>query len=192
VEKQNVKSMVQSLIYQICKQNPTVPPTVARLWDPYRTNKLAQEPNLKDDLLPALKDALVGFQGIYIILDGLDECPSDNGDLRTLLDTLTTIYNWSATQLHMLITSRFTLEIHAKLSSLMTVEGNVKIDLHHIKEMDNDIRTFILAELGEHSTWPEEANETVATALISKAEGMYVIFVVFPAHITLLSFLNDG
>ena len=149
-----------------------MPEAVVRLWDQYRHNTTAQEPGLKDDLLPALKEALVGFKGVYLVLDGLDECPSDNNNLRILLSTLNTIYRWSSDQLHMILTSRFISEIHEKLGTLTVIEGNIEIDLQHVLEVEDDIRTFVLAELSEHGNWSEAAKDTVATALISKAEGM--------------------
>jgi hypothetical protein len=92
IQKQNAKGMAQSLIYQICKRKPAIPDAVFRLWDQYRHNTRAQEPGLKDHLLPALKESLVGFKRIYIVLDGLDECSSENNDLRTLLTTLNSIH----------------------------------------------------------------------------------------------------
>lgn len=177
-KKQNAKGMVRSLIYQICNRKPVIPQAVTGLWDRYRNNTAAQEPGLKEGLLPALKESLVGFTDIYIVLDGLDECSSDNYDLRTLLDTLTTIYHWSSDKLHIMLTSRFIVEIHERISPIIAVDGNIEIDLHHVKELNDDIRKFILAELSEHVSWPEAAKEEVATTLIEKAEGMYEISVV--------------
>ena len=175
VKKQSAKGMIRSLLYQICKRNPTMPPAVVRLWDQYRHNTGAQEPGLKDDLLPALKQALVGFKGIYVVLDGLDECPSDNGLLRILLTTLNTICSWSASQLHMLLISRFILEIHEKLSTLTEIDGNAEIDLNLVSEVNSDIRKFIMTELSEHTDWSDKEKDNVAINLIKKAEGMYVI-----------------
>jgi hypothetical protein len=176
LKKQNAKAMIQSLIYQICKRNPTIPPAVLELWDKYRHNAQAQEPGLKDDLLPALEDALVGFRSIYVVLDGLDECPSENGSLRALLATFNTMHGWAAPQLHMFLTSRFILEIHEKLSPLTAINRNVQIDLEQVREVNDDIRKFVMAELSEHGNWSDEAKDTVASALIMKAEGMYVHF----------------
>lgn len=183
-QKQNAKGMVRSLIYQICKRRPVMPPLVTRLWDQYRHNTKAQEPGLKDDLLPALKEALVGFKDIYIVLDGLDECSSDNDNLRTILTTLNTIYDWSSNNLHLMITSRFIGEIHERLSNIMAINGNIEIDLHNVKEVDDDIRKYILAELSEHGAWSEAEKDSVGTALIEKAEGMYGIYIISLYFIT--------
>jgi hypothetical protein len=173
IQKQNAKGMVQSLIYQICKRKPAMSKAVVQLWDQYRHNTRAQEPGLKDDLLPALKESLVGFKGIYVVLDGLDECSSENNDLRTLLTTLNSMHQWSSSQLHLMLASRFISEIHERISPLLAIQGNVEIDLHRVEEVNEDIRKFVFAELGEHGTWSDAAKETVATALIGKAEGMY-------------------
>ena len=140
VQKQKAKSMVQSLVYQICKRKPAIPKAVIRMWDQYRHNTKAQEPGLKDDLLPALQESLIGFKGIYLVLDGLDECSSTNNDLRTLLTTIRTIYMWSSPQLHMMLASRFVSEIHEKIRPLLAAEGNIEIDLHGAEEVNNDIR----------------------------------------------------
>lgn len=173
-EKQTVRSMVKSLIVQVCGCRPDTPQPILDL---SRFQTVNHEPGL--ELLEATLQATTeDFKRIYLVIDGLDECPTTGDERSELLKFIKRIHGWSRPTLHILLTSRREQDIEEALGPLFGTSAGVKVDLErHQREVDRDIGTFIVQKLEspEFNSWPQTTKDNVEKTLTEKAEGMYGI-----------------
>jgi hypothetical protein len=132
--------MLCSLIKQICCCRPDTPPSVESL---NACREKSQWPDRKT-LEKTLADTIHGFSKVYVVLDALDECPSENGEREALLDSLSRILNQGSQNLHLLCTSQKIVDIDAKLESFTSSHSHIEIDLSaHREAVDRDIGLYI-------------------------------------------------
>ncbi|KAH8585985.1 hypothetical protein B0O99DRAFT_695912 [Bisporella sp. PMI_857] len=116
-------------------------------------------------LFSVLRDMLLGFDNIFIIVDALDECES----LAEVLDMLEQIVAWKIPGLHLLVTSRELREITA------CFDGSVRLYIA-ASEVDRDIRAHVLNVLKtdrECRKWPLEVQQHVEERLMERCAGMF-------------------
>jgi hypothetical protein len=109
-------------------------------------------------------------QRIYLILDALDEC----SERIVLLNTLEKILHFEHS-INLLVTSRKEYDIEVALSAL--VKKNISME---DKRVDPDVRIHVekvLQEDPQLRTWDPTTKEEILEALVSRAKGMYVTFI---------------
>jgi hypothetical protein len=173
-QTQSVDEMLCALIKQICAQRPITPQPVQSL-NEFKVK--GHRPSRK-----ALEDALIatvqGFDGVYVVLDALDECPLSNDKREELLKSLTRIHDQDSQNLHLLCTSRRETDIERVLKVILCSNSAFDIDLTVIREaIDHDIGLYINETFRTDETfksWKDEWKDEAKCALIDKADGMYV------------------
>jgi NACHT domain len=162
VNKQDeTTSMLKWIISQLCRQVDRIP---ERVWT---LHKSGREP-IVDQLLLALEDTLEFFDGIYMVVDALDESLEPRTNLLSVVQKITTDARFEKIQL--LVTSREYLDIEIAIKPVSTTMA-LQNDL--IRE---DIRKYVHSALREQhrfSAWPESLKEEVELALADGAKGMY-------------------
>lgn len=177
-KKQDLGTVLGSLIRQLCvqllsAQLQVVPPAIERL------NSL-QEQGLRPDakkLEEALTALLGGFEAVFIILDGLDECHELGGERGRLLDAIERFVEAKIPSLHIFCSSRKEPDIDHVLGPLCSQAPNFLIDLATTRrKVDNDIGRYVDSVLssGIHGRWPRNIKTEIRTKLLEKADGMYV------------------
>jgi Cdc6-like AAA superfamily ATPase len=73
-----------------------------------------------EDLKKALQDVLAYYSIVYIVVDALDECSSEDGSRHQLLDYLRELK--SCTDIHLMVTSRIIPEIVDEFRDAATIE----------------------------------------------------------------------
>ncbi|KAH0556011.1 hypothetical protein GP486_006046 [Trichoglossum hirsutum] len=165
--KQNSKSLISSLITQLCCRRPDIPKILKDLYQTCQNGH--QNPSVKE--LKAVLSAILGsFESIYIILDALDECPLGGGERERLLTAIHEIHDWSNKRIHMLVTSRVEIDIKHELEYLLT-EPPICIDSALV---DEDIGVHVRSQLNtsRFSKWPASIKQEVELALTAQANGM--------------------
>jgi len=164
-DRQSVRSLVNSLLGQLCKQFPGVPDCVTVLFNRHKDG--VQQPREKD-LRAALVSVIKSFPQVYLALDALDECT----DREELMDFLGELMSSKIGGLHLLSTSRQERDIEIGFCDHQPVkvgleEEQVKgdIKLHIRSRLTRDVRLKRLAE-------PIKAE--IEVALLDGARGMYV------------------
>ena len=107
----------------------------------------------------------------FIIIDALDECPTDGNERAKLLELLQFLAAFQNANLHLLVTSRKESDIEEKLTGSVTlpplsIQG---------EDTDFDICTHVKAQLASDSSmskWPDSTKREVEEVLNTKAKGM--------------------
>lgn len=139
----------------------------------YSKHQNGSEP-LTQSLAQCLKDMLsiAGQMPIYLILDALDECPSDFPPSRDkVLDLVEELVELRLPNLRLCVTSCPEYDIRAVLEPLATQQ----LCLHDEREQQQDIRTYVTSIIrSDQKTkkWPVEDQDMVIAELVGKADGM--------------------
>ncbi|KAA6409051.1 MAG: vegetative incompatibility het-e-1 [Lasallia pustulata] len=168
VEKQKSDKMIRSLITQLSRQSKKKLNKLEALFA--SCNNGGRQPDV-EGLLTVLKEVVEGFDETYIVLDALDEC----SDREELLECIEEIQGWKLRQFHMLVTSRWLIDIKESLEPLTEPRGRICIQSALVNA---DIRTYVHEKLQNDrclKRWSSkpEVQEEIETALMQKADGMF-------------------
>jgi len=170
-KKQTKEGFLRSVIRQLCGSRPDIPDPVSQLYR--RLREQNHEPD-QESLEKALNASVRDFSHVFLVLDGLDEVPTANGERRGLMELLVRIRNWALPSLHLLMTSRFELEIDRGIRRMQDPSRPAVIDLNEQKEINHDIQTFVALALAatEFEDWPKDMVEEATARLLERADGM--------------------
>ena len=167
--KQEVSKCISSLVGQLCAQIGIIPSQIIKAYD--RCNKGNSQPSLSD-LIEMLIHVIEDFDNVFIVIDALDECPKD-GERDQLLAAISDIKAISASNLHILVTSRREPDIEDAVLPLVSVpviplQGsyvNMDIQMHIAHQLATDPKL---------KKWSIEIKEEIESTLTKGANGMYV------------------
>lgn len=170
-EKQKVSNFLCSVIADICSNCRDTPIALQEAYD--QANYGQQQPTI-ESIMTMLKDVVVGFEHIYLIVDALDECPKSVGERGKLLDTIHEIYGWEMGSIHILATSRREVDIEESFSRLDSDIGcyaSVGVQGAHVEQ---DIIKYIghRLEHRDYQKWKSALKRDVEIKLASQADGM--------------------
>ena len=159
--------MIQSLITQLSRQSKKKLNKLEALFS--SCNNGGRQPDV-ERLLIVLKEVVEGFDEMYIVLDALDEC----SDREELLERIEEIQGWKLRQLHMLVTSRWLIDIKESLEPLTEPHGRICIQSALVNA---DILTYVHEKLQNDrylKRWSSKpkVQEEIETTLMQKADGM--------------------
>ena len=163
--------MLSSLIKQLCCRRPDTPEPVQDL-ERYRVRE--QRPDIKK-LEDTLAATIHGFSKVYLVVDALDECPTNDDERRRLLRSLLRISGAHSNNLHFLCTSRPETDIKAELDPILRLPSSADLDLLLYRDaIDQDISLYIDETLASptYRSWNESIKNEVKETLIEKAGGM--------------------
>lgn len=171
-QKQKVHEIfIQSLIGQIWDRcDGRIPSVLADLYK--QCDNGHREPSMKN-LQATLLAILHGFDRVFLIIDSLDECQSRVEFLPWLKD----ITKWKGGKLHLAVTGRPERDIVDVINSLDRREVCVDADTENA-----DIQTYLNHQLQvdtKLSRWSQEDRDHINNVLTKKAEGMYVLFLMW-------------
>ena len=118
--------------------------------------------SLSDVLLDSVRE----FDNFYIVLDALDE----SVETRKVLSLLKRIIMSKAGRMHILVTSRYDVDIEDELLTFTT--GYVHIENRLIEP---DIHLYIQQQLQNNTKlqkWPQKVRKSMEAALIAGSRGM--------------------
>jgi Cdc6-like AAA superfamily ATPase len=170
--KQTLESMVRSLISQLYCQSENTPKQLDSLFSSCRDGRC--QPT-HESLGQVLLQMITLSEGVYIVLDALDECSTRTGS-RTegLLSWIRDLLDSGKKNVHILVTSRPEQDIQSTLKDLVDEENIIPIQSGLISgDIDAYIRTRVREGDGL-KRWRKQSNvqEEIETALMQKADGM--------------------
>jgi hypothetical protein len=123
-------------------------------------------------LLESLKEMMLEFPEVFILIEALDECTQR----RELMDMLETVAGWQLDNLHLLMTSRKERDIVISLEGYVEEEDTVCLQRDTV---DQDIQRYVQHRLHDDKSlakWNKDAavRHEIEAALMSGACGMYV------------------
>jgi hypothetical protein len=174
IRKQDARALLSSLIVQLNNQSDS-----SRVYEVLNRfhlthNHGAQQPSIST-LTLCLEEIVIaiGKVPVYIILDGLDECPNTNGIQSSRDQVLALVERLVKSNIHLCITSRPEVDIRTSLEPLTTPEN--RISLHDQSGQRNDIVDFVRAVVYSDKNmkrWRDEDKELVIETLSIRADGM--------------------
>jgi hypothetical protein len=173
VKKQNCHGLLSSLISQLASESESCFDALFRLYSDH--GRGIQQPDI-DALKKSITEMLsVPAQvPIYIVVDGLDECPnfpgrpSARGEVLELIEELV---NLKLPNVHLCVASRPETDIRMVLEQLTSL----KISLHDEIGQKEDIIKYINSVVRSDKNmrrWKEEDKQLVIDTLSEKADGM--------------------
>ena len=124
----------------------------------------------KDELLLLLRDLLLGFGQVFVVIDALDECDDDYHKLFEKV--IKVIHKWELPHLHFLVTSRREHDIIINMEELVPTELHLSAEL-----VGSDIISYIHSAVENDvrlKRWSHQIQENIKNALIDGANGIYV------------------
>ena len=176
--KQNSRNILSSILIQFCRQSHTFSQVLSSIYSAHGDG--SQQPS-SDTLLGCLKTMLkLEGQGIlYVILDGLDECPNSSGiptRRQQVLMVVKELTELKLPHLRFCVTSRPEIDIREVLEPL----SPYIVSLQNQVEQSRDLAQYVQSVVQSDATmrkWPEEVKRSVIDTLAKIATGMYVTMV---------------
>lgn len=175
----SAESFLRSLIAQLLKQTSRLPKALDQLSrDKFRDTRYGSrmamqaesvaQPSLLE-LSNTLHDSMEDFDHIYIILDALDECV----ERQKLLPIVRRLLSSKTGKTHIFVTSRSDADLEEYLTPIATAHVLIESNL-----IEPDIRSYIQEQLNDNPRlrrWPKKFQERIKSALMTGAQGMYVL-----------------
>ena len=173
VKKQDCYGLLSSLISQLSVESDSCFNILSRLYsDHIRGTRKPDINALKQCMTDML--SLPGQAPIYIIVDGLDECPNLSGTpsaREVVLELIEELVDLKLPNLHLCVASRPEMDIRVVLEPLTSL----KISLHDESGQKEDIIAYIKSVVHSDRSmrrWKEEDRQLVVDTLSEKADGM--------------------
>ena len=169
-QKRRTDLMLQSILVQLVQKCAEIPVAVAALFSSFENGR--RKPPLSA-CVDVLRRMIVEIPRIFLVLDALDEC--DNR--KELLEVISSISDWKANNLHVLLTSRKERDIQDTVVQIVNSENMVHLQSDQV---DPDIRVYIAERLSKDKSlekWQKnnELSDEIQSVLMKKAQGMYVL-----------------
>jgi hypothetical protein len=172
-QKKDLRGLLSSVLFQLCDQSDSYYDIIFTFHSAHRDG--AQTPS-DNALVQCLKDLLnlPGTVPVYLIIDGLDEFPSDSSlssSREKLLSLLEDVVEAKFENLRICITSRPEDDIRTILEPL----AFRSVSLHNQPEQQQDIRKYIKAFVSNDRSmknWNQGYRRLVIDGLTKKADGM--------------------
>ena len=173
VDKQTLHSLLPSLLIQLCARSDPCCDLLSRLY--FAHDRGIQKPSDRA-MVECLKEMLIfnAQEPTYIILDALDECPKTSTippPREEVLDFVEELVGLQLPNLHVCVTSRPELDIHAVLEPLTACP----VSLHNESGQQEDIANYVASIVGSDRRtrrWRKEDRDLVIKTLTEKADGM--------------------
>ena len=172
-KKTGLRGLLSSLLVQLCHQSDAYYDILFKFYSKHASGLSHPSDNA---LLGCLKNLinLPGLAPMYLIVDGLDECPksSDIPSPRSkVLALIEELIKLRSPNLRICVTSRPETDIEHVLGRL----NPHNISLHGEKGQQKDIENYIKSVINTHPeniSWKEEHKQLVVNDLTEKADGM--------------------
>jgi hypothetical protein len=173
--KQDARAFVSSLLIQLSNQSVSCCNILLEL---YSTHKRGSQQPSDRELMRYLERILKlsGEKPIYVIIDGLDECPDTSG-LRSsrekVLELVEKLVGLNLPNLHLCATSRPEIDIRNALEPLTSTSD--RMSLHDQDGQKKDIADYVSSVVRSDKKmmrWREKDKTLVITTLSERADGM--------------------
>jgi hypothetical protein len=173
VRKQTRYGLLSSLVSQLSAELDSCFKVLSRLYSDHAGGTRKPTTSV---LKKCMKDmlSLSGLGQIYIIIDGLDECPDVSGNpsaREEVMESVEELVGLKLSNLHLCVASRPEIEIRITLNPLKPLQ----ISLHDEIGQKDDIIKYIKSVVHSDKkmrNWRDEDKELVIEVLSEKADGM--------------------
>ncbi|KAI0292992.1 hypothetical protein B0F90DRAFT_1822487 [Multifurca ochricompacta] len=172
--KQDTRGFLTSLLIQLSAQSDSCSHILSRL---YSIHDAGSKQPSDDSLAECLEDmlALSGQGPIYIIADGLDECPRGTGTpspRESVLEIVKGLVKLGYPNVHISVTSRPEADIEGILKPLASHSVSLHDESGQTEDINSYINSFINSDTKTRQ-WRKEDKELVINKLCEEADGMF-------------------
>ena len=172
-KKQQVTGLLSSLITQLSAKSDPCCNILSALYS--ECDAGSRQPS-DDELMDCLEEMLELEEQplIYIIIDGLDECPNDSGVVsprERVLELVERLVDEHLPNLRICVTSRPEADIQSTLTTLASHTVSLHDEQGQKKDITNYVRWIVYSDK-KMRKWREEDKEMVVEVLSRKADGM--------------------
>ena len=172
-QKKNLRGLLSSFLVQLCHQSDSYHDLLLKFYSEHAEG--SRDPS-DDELVEILKALLKlpGLAPVYLIMDGLDECPNTSAipsPRDKVLNFLGELIESQFPSLRICVTSRPETDIKEVLGPLVFCS----VSLHDQSEQKRDIEDYIKTVINTHPKnrkWKAEHKQLVINVLTKKADGM--------------------
>jgi hypothetical protein len=172
-KKKGLRSLLSSLLFQLYYQSDSYSKILS---DFYLAHRRGSKYPSDAALTQCLKDMLncQGQAPIYIIMDGVDECPRSSGTLcprEEVLILVEELVGLRVSNLHICITTRPEIDIKTIIHPLTSHSVSLHEERGHAQDIVDYVRSIVNSDAGMRR-WRIEDKELVVNALSERADGM--------------------
>jgi hypothetical protein len=172
-DKQSRRNILVSILSQLADQSGPSCHILSRLHSTHDNG--ARKPS-DDTLAECLKEILLipDQNPVYIIIDGLDECPNNSGmptPREDALDLIEHLVGLNLPNLHLCVTSRPEIDIQTSLEPLTSL----RVSLHNQSGQTKDIVDYVSSVVHSDKKmrrWRDDDKRLVIETLSERADGM--------------------
>jgi len=172
-KKQGATGLLTSLVSQLSAKSDPCYNLLSALYCEYDGG--SRQPD--DDTLLGCLEKMLKTEGqptVYIIIDALDECPTDSGvksHREWVLDLINQLVDLHIPNLRICATSRPEADIQASLTSSASHTISLHGEVGQNKDIADYVRSVVYSDW-KMRRWREEDKEMVISTLSKKADGM--------------------
>jgi hypothetical protein len=172
-KKQQVSGLLASLVAQLAAKSDVF---CAILFALYSECDAGSRQPSNDELMDCLEDMLKleGQPPIYIIIDGLDECPNDFGVVsprERVLEQVEKLVALHLSNVWICVTSRPEVDIQEALMPLASHTVSLNDEQGQKKDIIDYVKWIVYSDR-KMRRWREDDKEVVVETLSRKADGM--------------------
>jgi len=173
VQKRELRGLLSSFLVQLYHQSDSCFDILSNFY--LEHDKGSRSPS-DSALAECLKDLLKlpGLAPVYLIVDGLDECPNPSvvrSPRAEILNFIEELVTTKVPNLHVCVTSRPELDINDVLSPIIFRS----VSLHDEGGQNRDIEDYIKSVINtrpKKGRWKEEHRKLAVNVLVKKSNGM--------------------
>ena len=175
VSKRHVRGLLVSLLFQLCDDSERCRDILHHLFNSCRDGSERPSDTALTECLRIMVQ-LPGQLPIFIIMDALDECPSNTGTPSPrdeVLDFVENLVGSNHSNLFVCITSRPEQDIRTVLEPLTSPSYRVSVheESGQKEDINNYVRSFVHSDRAMRR-WRDEDKELVINTLSERAGGM--------------------
>jgi hypothetical protein len=172
-EKKSRRGLLSSVLFQLCHQSDSYYDILSNF---HSTHYRGARTPSNDELFRCLKELLElpGQAPVYLIIDGLDECPNTSAmpsPREEVVMLVNQLVESRLTNLRLCVTSRPEIDIKIVLEPL-TFRS---VSIHDKRGQMEDIETYIRSIVNtdpRNRRWKQEHKQLVIDVLTKRADGM--------------------
>jgi len=172
-QKKDLRGLLSSMLFQLCDQSDSYYDILSNFYSTHHRDG-AQSPS-DDQLTQCLKE-LLGLSRqppVYLIIDGLDECPHTSASPSPREQVLTLIIQLIESRLpnlHICVTGRPEIDIKVQLEPLYFRSVSIHDERGQLEDIENYIKHIIITD-PKTRRWREEDKQVVIDTLTERAYG---------------------
>jgi hypothetical protein len=172
-EKKSRRGLLSSVLFQLCHQSDSYYDILSNFYSTHCHG--AQTPS-NDELFRCLKELLElpGQAPVYLIIDGLDECPNTSAmpsPREEVLMLVNQLVESRLTNLRLCVTSRPEIDIKIALEPLTFRSVSIHDERGQMEDIENYIRSIVNTD-PKNRRWKQEDKQLVIDVLTKRADGM--------------------